>query len=139
MATYTITASAVVPPATISGGGLAGEALAAGDVLYLLATDGKLYLADSNDTAAKAAAIGVAVNTAAAGQPVSYATGGEITVDAGLFTIPGVGGILVLSPTAGKAMDVANLLAADYVTILGWVTAANKFMLAITRSGVVKP
>lgn len=138
MATYTITASAVLPAGT-SLGALAGEAINAGEVVRIDSTDGKAYKAESADTEQKARASGIAVNTAVAGQPVSYVSSGDVTVDAGLFTTIGVGALLVLAPTAGKAMDVGDLATTNWVTILGWVVAANKLRLSITRTATQIP
>ena len=135
MAAYTFTASAVLQ----SGApqiGIAGAAIAAGEFLYQH-SDTKLYKAESNDTAAKARVVGIAVNSAAIGQPVGYVTSGEITVDAAMFA--SVALPLILSPTAGKCEDVGDIAAEDWLTFLGWSTATNKFMLRIIATNVQVP
>lgn len=135
MAAYTFTASAILQSGAPQVG-IAGEAIAAGDFLYQH-SDTKLYKAESNDTAAKARVIGIAVNSAAAGQPVGYVASGEITVDAGKFTAVALP--LILSPTAGKCEDIGDIAGEDWLTFLGWSTATNKFLLRITATNVQKP
>lgn len=135
MAVYTFTGSAVLQSGAPQVG-TCGEAIAPGDFLYQH-TDTKLYKAESGDTAAKARVIGMAVNSAAAGQPVCYVVSGEITVDAAKFA--GAALPLILSPTAGKCEDVGDLAAEDWLTFVGWSTATNKFMLRITATNLQKP
>ena len=59
---------------------------------------------------------------------------GEVTVDAIAFA--GAGLLLALSPTAGKCMDAADLLAGQYLTIVGWSTAADKLKVDLAHSGL---
>lgn len=117
--------------------GTAGEDITAGEVIYQKAADGKQYLADVS-TVAKAAAKGIALNTAAAGQPVTWCKAGPVDVGAVLS----VGQLYCVSSVAG---GIAPYDATDgpeggeYVTTLGIALAADKLQLVIDKSGVAVP
>jgi hypothetical protein len=112
----------VITPANVEQGegavlrtGIAAVAITAGQVLYRL-SDGTLGLADAdNATAAIRKAVGVAVNNAAAGQPVSYQTAGRINIGASVTQ----GEIYVLSGAAGGICPEADLGVGEEVVILG--------------------
>lgn|SRR5262245_37285697 len=96
--------------------GIAGVAIAAGDVCCLDTATQKFVLANSN-AAATARVRGIAAHTAAIGQPVRLQSGGQMTIGTGLLT---VGVLYVLSgATPGKIAPIADLTATDYVTVLG--------------------
>lgn len=113
--------------------GYAAEAIAAGQIIHKLASDGLLYVSDvDHATAAKRTVDGIALNGAAQGQPVEYQTGGTINIGATVT----VGTVYVGSDTAGGIMPAADLEAGDGVTVIGvGVTAAN-IALGILNSGV---
>jgi len=130
-------ADLVITPAnvlTYSGAqtesGTAGEAVTAGETLYRH-TDGNLYRADCS-TAAKARAVGIALNSAAAGQPVAYAKAGGLNPGATVA----VGTIYGVTDTAGGIGPVSDRATGDYITILGVGTTASRIELAINRSEV---
>jgi len=134
MAAYSFTATAVM--ATGVGNALvAGEAIDAGEFIYKDSTDSnKAKLAD-NSTEAKAAVVGIALNSAtAAGQPINYTASGVITVQAAAFT--NIGDLLFLSTTPGAAEPHADLTTSDYVTLLGWATGATTFQLSIKATAL---
>jgi len=139
MSAYSITASAVkaydssVSP---NGGGKAGEAIAAGEFVYIKASDGKVYKAQADGTSAEAVVVGMAANSAAADQPVSYFTNDqEVVVDSALFASAGL--FLHLSATAGKADPPADAIATNsYVTQLGYATATNRLKVKILATGI---
>lgn len=136
MADYTITPSAVLTTATLSGG-TAGEAIDAGEAVYLKSSDGKLYLGQADGTEAEATVKGIAVNSAeAAGQPVSYLPSGELTVDAATFT---VGALVFLSETAGKLCPESDLTSDSYKSLIGYATAANKLQVSLLNTGTQVP
>tara|TARA_Y100000593_G_scaffold67933_2_gene124890 strand:+ start:11575 stop:11988 length:414 start_codon:yes stop_codon:yes gene_type:complete len=137
MADLTITASDVVPPSTGVADGTAGEAIVAGQAVYLDSTDdSKVKLADADDTEAKAAAVGIAVNSAPkAGQPVSYVTLGDLTVTSGVT----VGEIYVVSGTAGGVAPEGDLASSDYVTILGIGKTSTSIAVKVHVSGIQVP
>lgn len=94
---------------------IAGEALTAGQPVYISSSDGKLYRADADDTAAKAAAVGIALVTTAAGNLASYAPPGA-NLDIGATTTQGT--IYAVSASVGAIAPEADLTTNDYVTIL---------------------
>lgn len=120
MANLTLTASAVIPGSNaIIQTGVAGATIAAGDVLYKDTSDSnKLKLADANDASAIVRAVaGIAVNSASAGQRVSYVTEDDnLTLGTTLFAI---GDTLILSATAGKIAPDSDCASGMYKTILG--------------------
>jgi len=117
--------------------GTAGETIVAGDVLYLDSTTSTLKLALA-DTAAHAAAVGIALNGGAAGQPVTYLAAGGIN--------PGVGETLVLGTcycvsdnAAGKIAPIADISSEKYVTSLGFATTTTRIEVDINATGVAVP
>jgi len=141
MGEFTPTAANVV----VTGGTIrrltAGEAITAGQLVYQKAADSKAWLAQSDGTAEEATIAGIAINNAAAGQPVNYVAEGDVTMQSGIFTTPGTGQILVLGPTAGKFQLASDLDAAndDYVSIVGMSISANAMRLAINNTGLQRP
>lgn len=119
---------------TRSARGTAGETITAGEWVYLKASDSKLWLADV-DALATAAVVGMALNDAAAGQPVEYATGGDVDVGSAEVT---QGTIYVLSDSGAMA-PAADLASNDYVTVLGIGKDGNTLTLSIKATGVQVP
>lgn len=134
-ADLTITAANVVPAATaIFDRQNAGATITAGQSLYSDATDSnKMKLADANASASTAAAIGISVHAALAGQPISYITGGDL----GLGAILTAGLIYVVSATAGAIAPAADLASGWYTTILGYATSTSNLRMALKSTGVV--
>lgn len=138
MADLTISAASVVagsgaPTKT----GTAGAAIAAGDVVYLDATTtGKWQLADSDAATAEArgltSSVGIALNSAAADQPIVVQTGGPVTLGAVLTA----GTAYYLSDTPGKICPVADITGGDYFVLLGLAASATVLNLDIQYSGV---
>lgn len=118
MADLTITAANVVPGtgARIVQG-TAGATITAGQVVYKDASDSDKYkLADCDSaTAAVRGAVGIALNGASAGQPVSVIVGGQVTIGATIAA----GVAYYLSATPGGICPVADLGSGDYPLILG--------------------
>lgn len=108
----------------------AGAAITAGQVIYILSTDSKAYLADDT-TAVKAAARGVALNNAAIGQPVTYISAGDFNPGAAVA----VGLIYGVTDTPGGIGLVSERASADFVTVLGIATTTSNIHLSINRSG----
>ena len=133
MADYSPTATDVVFAGTGYGTGISGEVIAAGEIVYKKASDGKLYLADS-DAAGAAGVLGMAINSATKiGQPVSYVSSGEVTVGA-VFASAGL--VIALSDTAGDMCDVADVITDDVLVLLGWSTATTKVQLNIINTEI---
>lgn len=134
MADVTITAASVKPDSdAVTGTGTAGVAITAGQVVYLNRTTGKLELADA-DVLTSSKVAGIALNNAALDQPVTYQTGGTINIGGTVV----VGTVYVASPTAGGVAPWADLLAADFVSILGVASTTGKIKLAIFNTDIAK-
>lgn len=138
MADISITASAVVANSGArTNTGVAGAAIAAGDVVYLdTATTGKWQLADSDAASAEArgqtANLGIALNSAAANQPLVVAVGGPVTVGAVLTA----GTAYYLSDTPGKICPVADITGGDYYTLMGLASSTSVLNVDPQYSGV---
>lgn len=132
MADLTITATSVLADATANTRqGVAGETLAAGKVVYLDSTTGAYKLADSNGAAALRSPVGIALNGAAVGQPVTIALSGPVTIGATMTA----GVAYYLSDTPGGICPVADVGAGEYSTILGIATSTTVLNLKIQESG----
>lgn len=137
MADLTITAASVLQGSgAIIEDQIAGAAITAGQLLYKDSADGKVKLADANSGVAEARSIyGVAVNNAAANQPVAVQRKGKVAIGATVA----VGTIYVLSATAGGVAPSADLATGHYVSILGVAVSATEIEIAIVNSGALKP
>ena len=116
--------SSVLPPQThVIGSGLkAGEAIAIGDLVYIK-SDKKFWLSNGTSDNAAAMADGIALNAAAAGDPVDAYYGVEIRYGAGLtpgarYYVAATAGRLDTAPTTGGIAAVA--MAIDDTRILFW-------------------
>ena len=126
MAVLTITAASVAPgTGSKTKSGTAGAAITQGQPVYLDATAITIFPAD---------AVGVALNAASAGQPVTYQTSGPITIGATVV----VGTAYYASTTAGGVCLESDLASGDFATFLGFATSATVITLDITAAGVAK-
>lgn len=134
MAELSLTAASCVPDdgyAYVEG--LAGETLTQGVVVYLKAADSRYWKAHCETSSATAAVIGIALNGAAAGQPVRVMTSGTVTIGATV----GVGTVYLLG-TAGLIQPHGDIATSDWISVLGVATTAAKIKLGILNSGVQK-
>lgn len=123
--------------AHVAGGGskrgVAGATIVAGNTLYLNSSN-QLVPCEHDQTATEAACVGIALNGAATGQPVRYATSGNIDV----------GGVLVLGETyvvgaaAGAIAPVADIAAGEFATILGIATSASNLKMGILQGNTAR-
>lgn len=111
--------------------GQAGEAATQGEACYRH-TDGKYYKADANDTAAKAAAVGVWMNKVATGEYGYIARvgcrvriGGTMTAAADYY----------VSPNVGKLCPLADLTTGHYKKKIG--AAESTAILVIDPSHAI--
>jgi len=112
---------------------VAGAAIAAGDWLYMdTANNNVMKLAQADGTALEGTVYGLALNSAAIGQPVLVARSGD--VDFGCVLT--VGEIFILSVNAGKICPASDLAASSYVSIVGVGTAADNLKINIFNSGI---
>ncbi len=131
MADYTITAADVQYSGAVASI-IAGEALDAGQIIYQDATDHLAYKAQCDGVAGEENVLGMTVNSAVAGQPVSYVGAAEIEVGT---VFASAGKLLILSGVAGKMCDAGDIAGGDYLVVLGWSTATDSFQLDVKRTG----
>ena len=134
MTDISITAANVVAGADASReSGTAGEAITAGQAVYLDATSKKYKLADSNSsTAAARQPRGIALNGAALNQPLTIQRSGDITIGATLTP----GAAYYLSDTPGGICPLADVGDGEYLCLLGLAKSASVLGLDIQYSGV---
>lgn len=114
MSNLAITAGDVVPTNTASKlNGKAGEAISAGEIVYLDTATNTYKLADGNDST-KLPAIGIAGNTAGVGQQVQIVTKDE-NLTIGTHGL-GLGIPMFLSATAGKVCPLADISTGNQTT-----------------------
>lgn len=135
MADLSITAASVIAG---SGAkkitGTAGEAISAGQAVYLDSSDNEYKLADNDSaTAAVRSPVGIALHASADGQPLTILSRGPITIGATLAA----GGVYSLSSTAGGICPVADIATGDYNTVLGVATSTTVLDVQIHEAGVV--
>ena len=137
MADITVTAASVAQGANASTvQGFLGATVTAGQVVYRDSADSLFKLADGNSaTAAARAAYGIALNGGASGQPVVVQTSGDYSPGATVT----VGGVYVLSATAGGIAPVADLASGNYTNTIGIGITASTMRLIIATAGVAVP
>lgn len=125
MADISITAASVVLVSGVPMTGTAGETIAAGKPVYLKDSDGRWWLAQRDGTQEEAGGtggvngkLGIALNSASAGQPIDVAGPGcDVTIGGTVA----VGEIIRLSGTAGglNSADAAGSGHFDSVVAIG--------------------
>jgi hypothetical protein len=133
VADISVTAASVMKTSATSvvdSASYAGEALTAGQVVYNLAG---VWMKSDSSTAAKAAAAGIAMNSAASGQPVEVSRG-KITVGGTVA----VGVVYYVSTNGGGIAPVADVTTGMYVTPLGVADTTTTIVIDPKPSGVAK-
>jgi surface antigen len=133
MANLTITPASVATALGPTISKTAGVAIAAGEVIYLDSATSTVKLADA-DALLSAETVGIALNSAAANQPVTYQSAGTITI--GATVVPGTA--YYVSSTAGSICLESDLASGDYVTLLGIATTTAIISINIFRSATAK-
>lgn len=137
MTALTITAANIVPVTgfSVENNYLAGASITRGQSVYFDTTTSTWKLADSNSTAATAGSggVGIALNDAAASQPIAVQIGGSL----GFGAILTRGKLYCPGATAGSIVPYEDLTTADYVTILGIATSTSNLSMNRWISGVV--
>lgn len=130
----------VVTPANVQASakalkeqGIAGATITAGQSVYLDTTDMRFKLADANGSTTQAAVVGIALNNASAGQPITVAYEDDdfspgATVTNGTF--------YVLSANPGGVAPAADIVAGWRPALLFIGKPGNKATLKIVRTGV---
>lgn len=142
MANLVITAASVIKGSdAVVANGICGSAtVTAGQPVYKLSTDNKFYLTDCDVTAVTANSeidniYGIALHGASASQPLSVQTEGSITIGATVA----VGVPYVVSATAGSICPWTDLVATDYVSVIGMGSSTSVIKIKPCISGVQIP
>lgn len=136
--TVTATSVAIVSGSTILDYGQCGETITAGQSVYVYdaTTNPKTYKkADADASILAAAAVGVAMNGGAVGQPLAVANSGTYTAGATVV----VGKPYYVSATAGGICPASDLATAMYVTQIGVGSSATVIQLNIKAYGILTP
>ena len=132
MTDLTITAASVIASSgAIKDSGIAGETITAGMVVVKDSATKKFYKADAN-VASLAHALGIALNGAAAGQPLVVAKSGDITIGATLVA----GTAYYLSPNVGLIGVLADVTSGSSVVLLGLAKSTTVLTLDIQYPNV---
>ena len=137
MAELTITPADVVKTSTTSiQEGIAGGTLTAGMAVYSDSSASGVIKACDADAAASSVCGGIALHGAASGQPIKYATGGDLRISS-VMTVGRV--YFVSQATAGSLCVDGDILTGDYVSIVGIASTATNLKITINNSGVARP
>jgi hypothetical protein len=111
--------------------GTAGATITAGQAICRDATTGKMVLSDADGTNIKRCD-GIALNGAAADQPIAYQRAGDVT----LGSVLTAGQAIYLAPTAGGIGPLADVAGGDDVVLIGIAKSASVLKIAIVNPGV---
>lgn len=126
-------ANVVASPGGMRENRIAGATITAGQVVYREAATGLMKLADCDSATAEARIpYGIALNGAAASQPVEVLKAGLIT-SGGTMT---AGTEYWLSGTAGAFCPAADKATGDRSVLIGVATSTTVLRVAIVDSGV---
>ncbi len=134
MSAISVTASSILKgTGCTTARGIAGAAITAGQPLWKdSAANDVLKLADANLSAEAATVVGIALHAAGTGQPIEYATGGNLTFNGVLTT----GLIFVCGATAAGDINPSGDLTSGWRTsILGVATSSTNLQINIFNSG----
>lgn len=133
MADVTITAPCVPNNLSNCETLIASVAIASGKLVYRTAA-GLAGLADSDAGAAlNAECIGMAVNTAGIGEPVTVAKNGTTVTTSGTTLTKGL--VYFVSNTAGGVAPQGDIGAGDYVTSIGVASSTSALIIDIQIGG----
>lgn len=135
MADITVTpANVIVSTGATKVDGTFGEAVTAGAALYKKSTDSEWYLAQA-DSATEDDLVGIALDGGANAQPGFIQTRGNITIGGTVA----IGQVYVVSALYGKIAPWSDLVATNYVTIVGIGISATVIQLTPQTTGVQIP
>lgn len=115
----------------------AGEAVTAGHVVYKKASDRKWWKAQSDGTAEESGvevAVGIALHGAAANQPLTVLTAGSLAIGATVVLAM----VYVASVNPGGICPLADMVATNKLTIVGYGSTTGVLTLAVHATGVAK-
>ncbi len=132
MADLVVVATNVKPGSdAVTKRGIAGEAISAGDSVFI-ATDQGIELCEKDTVVADAACRGVALNDAAVDQPIEYAVSGSVDMGA----ILSIGQTYIVGAAPGGLAPEADAAVGNFTTVVGIATTVNLLKLGILQSGV---
>lgn len=135
MADITVTpANVIVSTGATKVDGTFGETVTAGAALYKKSTDSEWYLAQA-DSATEDDLVGIALDGGANAQPGFIQTRGNITIGGTVA----IGQVYVVSALYGKIAPWSDLVATNYVTIVGIGISATVIQLTPQTTGVQIP
>ncbi len=131
MSDYAITAANVVHDANAQfDEQIAGVAITAGQVTYIDPATGTAKLANAVTSATTAAASGIALHAAAAGQPIRRQISGDINLGTTLTVgVP----VVVSGANSGGAAPVGDVASGWYTMILGMPKSASILTLCFAQ------
>src|SRR5262245_57867332 len=115
--------------------GIAGQAVTAGQAIYLDSLSNRLRLADANGSQDSAEVVGIALHQAAAEQPLRIQTAGTLTL--GATAAPANSTVYIAGATPGGIAPVADKIAGWYTTIVGVGAPNNTVKLSLFPSRTV--
>ncbi len=132
MADLVVVAANVKPGSeAVTKRGIAGEAISAGDSVFVAADNG-IELCEKDQAALDAACRGVALNDAAVDQPIEYAVSGSVDMGA----ILSIGETYIVGAAPGGLAPETDAVAGNFTTVVGIATTVNLLKLGILQSGV---
>ena len=111
--------------------GIAGVAIVAGNSVRKDPNTTQLLAAEKDLTVVEAAAVGIAINSGAPGQPISYVVSGDLDPGGTLV----VGETYAVGAGPGAIAPVADILVGDFPTTLGIASTANNLKVNIFQGG----
>lgn len=132
MTDLTVVAANVKPgTSAVTQRGIAGEAITAGDSVFI-AADGGVELCEKDVTVLEAACVGVALNDAAVDQPVEFAVTGIVDMGA----ILAVGETYIVGAGPGGIAPETDGAVGNFMTVIGVGVTTNNLKLGILQSGI---
>lgn len=136
MAELSVTpADVVVTSTTTTATGTAGATITAGMAIYIDAAASNAIKPCDADVLASSVCVGIALHGAASGQPIKYATGGDITFSTMVVGRP----YFVSQTTPGSLCVDSDLLTGDFITFIGIASTATNLKLKINSSSAARP
>lgn len=111
----------------------AAEAISPGQLCYTTTSD--TYGVADNNASGKTSVAGMAINTAAAGQPVTVATNGATVSFGAVLT---AGQDYVLSSTAGFMCLSSDLSTGQTLSLVGWAPTTSTLKLNISNTTIAR-
>lgn len=116
--------------------GIAGASITAGQVVFIDKTANfQIKPAQATNFNAASSVVGIALNTAAIGQPITYAIAGDVYFSADL--VPTTTYVLSPSNAGGIAAD-TSLITGNYASVIGIATSTTNLRLGVAPVATAK-